>query len=67
MIKKKVLIIIHKFLLIIVIISGIGRIIVISTSKIKKITAIKKKCIENGKRASLLGSKPHSNVDTFSL
>lgn len=38
----------------------------ISTSKIKKITAIKKNWIENGKRENLLGSKPHSNGEAFS-
>lgn len=47
-----------------VIIIGINS--VISTSKIKKITAIKKKCNENGVRADLLGSNPHSNGDLFS-
>lgn len=38
----------------------------ISTSKIKKITAIKKNWIENGIRAELLGSNPHSNGEAFS-
>lgn len=37
-----------------------------STSKIKKITAIKKKCLENGIRGDLTGSNPHSNGDDFS-
>lgn len=46
--------------------SGIGRISVISTSKIKKITAIKKNRRENGMRAGSLGSNPHSNGDGFS-
>lgn len=45
-------------------ISGINR--VISTSKIKKITAIKKKWREKGIRADLLGSNPHSNGEDFS-
>lgn len=45
---------------------GIGRIIVISTSKIRKITAIKKKRRENGVRAVDLGSNPHSNGEAFS-
>lgn len=45
-------------------ISGISN--VISTSKIKKITAIKKNCKENGIRAELFGSNPHSNGDLFS-
>jgi hypothetical protein len=39
---------------------------VISTSKIKKIIAIKKKCKENGNRDEDLGSNPHSNGDLFS-
>jgi len=45
---------------------GIGRIKVISTSKIKKITATKKNCIENGRREGLLGSYPHSKAEAFS-
>lgn len=43
-----------------------GRIRVISISKIKKITAIKKNRNEKGNRAELLGSKPHSKADGFS-
>ena len=39
---------------------------VISTSKIKKINAIKKKCSENGSRDKDLGSNPHSKADTIS-
>lgn len=39
---------------------------VISTSKIRKITAIRKNCRENGIRAEDFGSKPHSNGDLFS-
>lgn len=39
---------------------------VISTSKIKKITAIRKNWRENGIRADDLGSNPHSNGDLFS-
>lgn len=38
----------------------------ISTSKIMKITAIRKNRDENGSRAEFLGSKPHSNGDLFS-
>lgn len=52
------------FVLFIVII--IGNIIVISTSKIKKMTAIKKNWIENGVRGDLFGSNPHSNGLIFS-
>ena len=44
--------------------NGISR--VISTSKIRKIIAIKKKRRENGSRADPLGSNPHSNGDLFS-
>lgn len=43
-----------------------GRSSAISTSKIRKITAIKKNRNENGSRAGLLGSKPHSNSELFS-
>ena len=38
----------------------------ISTSKIKKITAIRKNRKENGRRADPLGSNPHSNGEFFS-
>ena len=38
----------------------------ISTSKIRKITAIRKNRREKGRRAEDLGSKPHSNGDAFS-
>lgn len=44
----------------------IGRIKAISTSKIKKITVIKKKCKEKGIRAEDLGSNPHSKGEHFS-
>lgn len=43
-----------------------GRSKVISTSKIRKITAIKKKRREKGSRADPLGSNPHSNGEFFS-
>jgi len=43
-----------------------GKIKVNSTSKIRKITAIKKNWIENGRRAELIGSNPHSNGEGFS-
>lgn len=45
----------------------IGKIKIISTSKIKKIIAIKKNWIENGKRELFLGSNPHSKGEFFSL
>lgn len=38
----------------------------ISTSKIKKITAIKKNWILKGSRAEFMGSNPHSNGEFFS-
>jgi hypothetical protein len=38
----------------------------ISTSKIKKITAIRKNRRENGRRDELLGSNPHSKGELFS-
>ena len=41
-------------------IDAMGRRRVISTSKIKKITAIRKNRREKGKRADPLGSNPHS-------
>lgn len=44
----------------------IGNNIAISTSKIKKITAIRKNRNEKGNRADLFGSKPHSKGDDFS-
>lgn len=43
-----------------------GRIKAISTSKIKKIIAIKKNRRENGRREDLLGSNPHSKGEHFS-
>lgn len=48
------------------IIITIGKIKAISTSKIKKIIAIKKNRNENGKRDDLFGSNPHSKGDLFS-
>lgn len=43
-----------------------GTIKMISTSKIIKIMAIKKNCMENGIRAKLKKLKPHSNGIIFS-
>lgn len=48
------------------IIIGIGRSKVISTSKIKKITAIRKNRSEKGIRAVSNGLNPHSNGEDFS-
>lgn len=47
-------------------ITGMGIIKVISTSKIKKIIAIKKNCIENGVREKNCGLNPHSKGEIFS-
>ena len=58
--------IVHGLILSDVITSGIGMRIVISTSKIRKITATKKKCREKGIRADDFGSYPHSNGVPFS-
>lgn len=44
----------------------VGRINAISTSKIKKIIAIKKNRKEKGKRAEFIGSNPHSKGEDFS-
>lgn len=41
-------------------VEAIGKSRVISTSKIKKITAIRKNRNEKGRRAEPLGSNPHS-------
>jgi hypothetical protein len=43
-----------------------GRRRAISTSKMRKITAIRKNRSEKGKRDELLGSNPHSKGDLFS-
>ena len=53
-------------ILIVVITITIGIIITNSTSKIRKITAIMKKCLEKGIRDDSKGSNPHSNGDDFS-
>lgn len=63
---KKIEVIVHtkrleKFKII-----TIGRINAISTSKIKKIIAIKKNRRENGIREELIGSNPHSKGELFS-
>lgn len=44
----------------------IGKIRAISTSKIKKIIAIKKNRIEKGRREEFIGLNPHSNGESFS-
>lgn len=45
---------------------GIGIIKVISTSKMRKIMAIRKKRREKGIRDEFIGLNPHSNADGFS-
>lgn len=44
----------------------IGKINAISTSKIKKIIAIRKNRIENGSREEFIGLNPHSKGESFS-
>lgn len=60
------LLIIHEKILHDLKIKGRGKIKAISTSKIKKIIAIKKNRIEKGIREDLKGSNPHSNGAAFS-
>lgn len=60
------LISIHDFMFDVVIVIGIGSSSAISTSKIMKMTAIRKNRDENGSRAEFLGSNPHSKGDLFS-
>lgn len=64
--KKKNLILVQIIKFVILNKGIIGKINAISTSKIKKITVIKKKWRENGIRAEDLGSNPHSNGEHFS-
>ena len=65
-IRNKALTDIHDCMSEVVIVTGIGRRSAISTSKIIKITAIKKNRDEKGIRAEFFGSNPHSNGDLFS-
>lgn len=58
--------IVHDWILEICTIEARGKSRVISTSKIKKITAIRKNRSENGNRAVPFGSKPHSKGEFFS-
>jgi len=60
------LIIIHDFIFDVNMVIGIGSRSAISTSKIIKITAIKKNREEKGSRAEFFGSNPHSNGELFS-
>lgn len=66
-IKIKInLLIVQEKILLVLKIKTIGRIKAISTSKIKKIIAIKKNRIEKGIREEFKGSNPHSKADDFS-
>jgi hypothetical protein len=65
-IRKVDLITIHDFVFDVVTTIVIGKSKAISTSKFRKITAIRKYRSENGSRADLFGSNPHSNGDLFS-
>jgi len=47
-------------------IKGIGKMRVISTSKIRNKTARRKNWMEKGERADFFGLNPHSNGDIFS-
>jgi hypothetical protein len=60
------LIVNHDFMLDVYIVIGMGNSSAISTSKIIKITAIRKNRDEKGSRAEFFGSNPHSNGDLFS-
>lgn len=64
--KNKILESIQFIKLEVFIIEIIGKIKVISTSKIKKIIVIKKNRMEKGIREELKGSKPHSKGEIFS-
>lgn len=66
MIIKKNLVLNQIIKLVILNVIIIGKINTISTSKIRKIVEIRKKCRENGIRAKHLGSNPHSNGEHFS-
>lgn len=59
--------IIHAFVIQNFIDMIIGNTIIISMSKIRKITAIRKKWIEKGNRLFDIGLKPHSNGVDFWL
>jgi len=56
----------HDLIFDVIMVIGIGSSSAISTSKIIKITAIRKNRDENGSRTEFFGSNPHSNGDLFS-
>lgn len=63
----KINIVIVQFIILLVFIVMImGKMIAISTSKIKNKIATRKNWIENGRRADFFGSNPHSKGDIFS-
>jgi hypothetical protein len=64
--KNTDLIIIHDLMLDVRMVIGIGKNSAISTSKIIKITAIKKNRDEKDSREEFFGSNPHSNGNLFS-
>lgn len=66
MVKNRSLLIIKKSVLILFKMIGMGISRTISMSKTMKITARRKKRMENGVRADRVGSNPHSNGDIFS-
>lgn len=66
MIRKKVPVKTHVLMFDRGMVGTRGRSRVISTSKIRKITAIRKNRKENGMRADPFGSNPHSNGEFFS-
>jgi len=66
MIIKIDMIIVHEVMFLIKEVRGKGSRMVISTSKIKKMIAIRKNRRENGIRLDEKGSNPHSNGDDFS-
>ena len=59
------LISIHDLMFDVNIVIGIGNNSALSTSKIMRITAIEQNRNENGSRAEIFGSNPHSNGDLF--
>lgn len=66
-IKNNIDVNIHGKVIVLFNVKTIGRIIIISISKIKNNTAIRKKWIENGSRLYLIGLNPHSNGVDFCI
>jgi hypothetical protein len=57
--------VIHDLMFDVIIVIGMGNSSAISTSKIMKVTEIRKNLDEKGSRAEFFGSNPHSNGDLF--